>query len=209
MTAAPAIPLEPASSSRRPEVPLLAEAVRRGNRAAAQPGVISSAANSSRGGNAMSTAMRRPHSSRAGWNNNPILGKPKVTVTVARTAGSYTRPLSASMPLGRSTATTGRSASLMVWMQRAAGARGAPFAPVPSTPSRMTAAEASTLAASSKEISGSVLPCSSSGSMGEAAAFRTTTSRPHVCSVRRATTVSPPLCPPPATAAIVPVGYKA
>ena len=54
----------------------------------------------------MSTTSRSPVRSAPGVTSSPGLSVPKVTVTSAQTASPATVPVSASTPLGRSTATT-------------------------------------------------------------------------------------------------------
>src|ERR1700744_1462186 len=72
--------------------------------------------------------------------SRPGFQVPKVTVTSARTAAPSTTPVSASTPLGRSTATTvaadcpARPASV------AYGSRSPPWPPMPSIPSRIRSA---------------------------------------------------------------------
>ena len=65
--------------------------------------------------------------------NSPGLAAPNVTVTSARTAGPSTAPVSASTPLGTSTATTYDACAAIA--SSAAAARRAPRPPMPTNPS--------------------------------------------------------------------------
>ena len=65
---------------------------------------------------------------------------PNVTVRSARTASPSTAPVSASTPLGTSTATTQPSAAFALVASAAASSRSGPLAPMPTSPSTMASA---------------------------------------------------------------------
>ena len=83
------------------------------------------------------------HGRLRGGSARPVLGRWKVTVRSARTAGSDGSPLDRSMAVGVSTATTGmppaRARSMSSTADRI-GSRSGPRTPVPSSASTMTAA---------------------------------------------------------------------
>ena len=73
--------------------------------------------------------------------SRPTLMPPKVTVTSARNAIPRTRPVSGSIPLGRSTATRSASVALACPTSSAASSRSGGLAPMPTTPSTITSAD--------------------------------------------------------------------
>nr|MCF0098861.1 hypothetical protein [Streptomyces sp. MH191] len=89
----------------------------------------------SSGPSPMSTRRTDPAYSRAGSIRCAGLWVPKVTVRSARIAGPRTSPVSASTPLGRSTATTAASPSATSSASRAAFGRRPPRPPMPTMPS--------------------------------------------------------------------------
>ena len=91
----------------------------------------------------MSMSSTAPACPAPGSISSPGLIAPKVTVTSAWTAGPSTAPVSASMPLGRSTATTVAPACLARAACRARpanGSRSPPRPPMPSRPSMIRSA---------------------------------------------------------------------
>ena len=91
----------------------------------------------------MSTSSTAPACPAPGSISRPGLSVPKVTVTSARTAGPSTAPVSASMPLGRSTATTVAPACRACPARAARpanGSRSPPRPPMPSRPSTIRSA---------------------------------------------------------------------
>ena len=85
----------------------------------------------------MSINVRSPTSPAPGLTNKPGLRQPNVTVSCAQIAadGSATAPVSASTPLGRSTATTTAADAPARAASSAAGERKAPAPPMPRIPS--------------------------------------------------------------------------
>jgi hypothetical protein len=124
----------------------------------------------------MSATTILPAWNRPGATTSPTLRPWNVTVRSASTAAPSISPVEASTPEGRSTDTTGALLAFIRSIAAAASGRGAPWNPVPKSASRTTSA-----------------PAKSSVS---------TTSRPASRRIRAAILPSPPLAPPPHTAAI-------
>ena len=89
----------------------------------------------------MSTSFTRPQSASACTGLRP----PNVTVNAACTAGPVIAPVSTSMPLGMSTATTGIPASSTAANTSAASGRSGPDPEIPTTPSITRSVAAATL----------------------------------------------------------------
>ena len=89
----------------------------------------------------MSTSFTRPQSASACTGLRP----PNVTVSAACTAGPVIAPVSTSMPLGMSTATTGIAASSAPANTSAASGRSGPDPEMPTTPSMTRSVVAATL----------------------------------------------------------------
>ena len=147
----------------------------------------------------------------AGRDPQPGLGRGgRSSVALARTASPSTSPVEASTPLGTSAATTGAAASLERRDRAAAGSRGAPEKPVPSTASTIPPAPSSRSGAKAPARSpGSRRSCSaaSPGAARRAARRRARRRRGRPSrSSRAATSPSPPLLPLPHTTAIRPAG---
>ena len=112
----------------------------------------------------MSTSSTAPACPAPGSISSPGLSAPKVTVTSALTAGPSTAPVSASMPLGRSTATTVAPACRACSARAARPANGSrrpPRPPMPSRPSTIRSAPV---------MSGAIRPAGVPGVIGHPAA---------------------------------------
>jgi hypothetical protein len=160
----------------------------------------------------MSITWTSPACALPGWIHRPGLAAWNVAVATARTAGPATSPVEASTPLGTSAATTGAEAPFSASMALAAGPRGAPVAPVPSSASTSTPACSSRAASNgaggrpgSRRSCSAASPRSSAGSN----VASTSTSRPAPRSRRAATRPSPPLLPFPHTITTRPNGERA
>ncbi len=202
-------PRDPPATMTWPDVNFVPARVRRGISARID-GPMSPAAGSAGApsGMPMSMTATRPACSLPGLIHRPGLAAANVAVAVACTAAPPTSPVDASTPLGTSAAMTGASAASMAARTDAAGSRGAPVTPVPSTastiaatPSRRSGANGSLSTGSARRFA-AASPCSSSGG----GTSRTRTTRPPRCSRRAATRPSPPLLPLPQTIATGPVG---
>ena len=133
-TAAPVYCWEPAATPTTPRVYLSDLPSLPGSRRPTSAASSSSTgAGSSHSASPMSTRCTRPAQPRPAPTTSPGLSVPKVTVSAARTAAPSTAPVSASTPLGRSTATTSRSCSCPT--SSAESARSGPRPPIPTRPS--------------------------------------------------------------------------
>ena len=186
-------------------------------------GALTSGRPSRCGPSPMSTSSTTPAWPAPGSISSPGLTAPNVTVTSARTAGPSTSPVSASMPLGRSTATVTPAAPAARCASVAYGSRSPPRPPVPSIPSTIRSARPITRRASCPvsylaPVSGRV----SSGSRGGVTvttrppclrsaaappgwifwpAWIAVTAAPRPASSAPAYSASPPLSPVPASTA--------
>ena len=146
--------------------------------------------------NPMSMSSTRPHSARP-WTP---LSPPKVTVSVARTAGPSTAPVCTSIPLGTSTATTAMPACSTASNTAAAGGRSSPLPEIPTTPS-ITRSVASGRVATTRppadRNAASAPGCVRSG-LSRIAVAATPRRRSRAAAHR----ASPPLFPEPTTAQI-------
>ena len=136
---APPMSVSPPTTSRRPKSPLWAFG-RRCSRASAVPFATAMPGQSSASsGSASGASSTSPVQSTAGPVTRPSLAATKVTVSSALTGLAVRQaPVSASIPLGTSKASTGRPASLMRSTAAAIGGRSGPLAPVPSSASTTT-----------------------------------------------------------------------
>ncbi len=145
----------------------------------------------------MSISATRPQSASACTGLRP----PKVTVSVACTAGPVTAPVATSMPLGMSTATTGISAPsglIAAANTSAAAGRSGPDPEMPTTPSMtrsVVAATFSTMRPPALRNAASPLRWARSGLSSTASAAAPRRSRKVA-----AHSASPPLSPEPTTA---------
>ena len=204
-TAAPANRSLPASTPTTPRRYLSDSGPGRGSRAAMSSRCGASAAGSPGSGRRpMSTSSTVPACPAPGSMSRPGLITPNVTVTSARTAGPSTAPVSASMPLGRSTATTvapcvaprARSAAAA---RPANGSRRPPRPPMPSRPSMIRSARA--MACRRSPVTRP--PAARSAAVPPAWAFGpaviAVTAAPRRASRAPAYSASPPLSPLPAS----------
>ena len=221
--AAPVLPAEPATTSRCPELPLCASALRRGMRAAIPArradGSVRRGRSARRPARPRSTSSIRPTGADAST-TRPSLRAPIVAVTSARKTTPAARPLSASSPEGMSTAILRPPAAFIAASAAAGTSRTGPRNPVPkmaSTTASTTASPASASPSRARQVASSVQPlpsstatlpsCSSAASAAAAspwifafgAASSTRTERPASASWRAATNPSPPFEPPPQT----------
>ena len=165
-TAAPANRSLPASRPSTPRRYLSDSGPGRGSRSpmSSRCGAMAPGSSFRYGRRPISTSSTVPACPAPGSISRPGLIAPNVTVTSARTAGPSTAPVSASVPLGRSTATTvgpaGRRLSgapdLACSVRRARPAKGSrrpPRPPMPSRPSMIRSARAITPPASRRRPS--------------------------------------------------------
>ena len=103
-------------------------------------GALASGVGSRYGPRPMSTSSTTPAWPLPGSISSPGLNVPNVTVTSARTAGPSTSPVSASMPLGRSTARVVAAELAASCASVANGSRRPPLPPMPSSPSMIRSA---------------------------------------------------------------------
>src|SRR5262245_19032803 len=161
----------------------------------------------------MSTRCTTPAQLAPGSTSKPTLWAPKVTVTSARTAGPGTAPVSGSMPLGRSTASTAPEADASASTSAAGPDRSAPDAPMPTIPSRIRSAASMIRCAAAATVgaapgwsvnAGSAPPPAARNSaspVGWALAGSSRTARttaPRLANRAPANSASPPLSPAPA-----------
>ncbi len=143
-TAAPGYLADPAAMPSTPRVYLWSVARGRRYSAAASAGSSRNTAGAgSVASSPISTTLIRPAASAPARVSSPVFKAPKVTVRSARSTGSFTAPVSASMPLGRSQATTTPEATAEMSLTKvAAGSRRAPVPPIPRIPSIIRSAPA-------------------------------------------------------------------
>ena len=203
-TAAPANRSLPASTPTTPRRYLSDSRPGRGSSAAMSSRWGASAAGSPArwGPSPMSTSSTAPACPAPGSISRPGLITPNVTVTSACTAGPSTAPVSASMPLGRSTATTvaaPRRACPAAAARPAKGSRRPPRPPMPSRPSMIRSAPAMASPASAPVTRP---PAARSSAVPPAWAFGpaaiAVTAAPRRASRAPAYRASPPLSPLPA-----------
>src|SRR5262245_9115954 len=132
---APVRPDEPPITNTLPELNLVDSDVRRGI-APSTPDPIRPISGSAGApaGIPISITSTAPACALPGWIHRPGLARWNVAVATARTAGPATSPVDASTPDGTSAAITAAPAALIASMTAAAGPRGAPVVPVPSSP---------------------------------------------------------------------------
>ena len=146
MVGAPVRPEEPPITNTLPELNLVDSGVRRGI-SSSTPGRIRPISGSAGApdGIPMSITSTAPAWALPGWIHRPGFARWNVAVATARTAGPATAPVDASTPDGTSAAITGAPAALIASMTPAAGSRGAPVVPVPSSASTIACAPSSRL----------------------------------------------------------------
>ena len=202
-TAAPANRSLPASTPTTPRRYLSDSGPGRGSRAAMSSRCGAATAGSPSGRRPMSTSSTVPACPAPGSMSRPGLSAPNVTVTSARTAGPSTAPVSASMPLGRSTATTVASLSSRACSAAAArpanGSRRPPRPPMPSRPSMIRSARAMASARSPVTRPPAARRSAVPPSWAFGPAVIAVTAAPRRASRAPAYRASPPLSPLPAS----------
>ena len=205
-SAAPRRPGAPPITSTSPHSPLWLDALR-GVIAARQSAPSRRASPGCCATTPRSSNQSVPHCARPWAVNRPGLSVSRASVWVARTAVSpATAPVSASKPLGRSTARMGAARAFNCPIAAAITAFGARLRPRPSTASITSTVLGGVLMSSVMVTPANCAACKAArASAGcEPANRAIRTCRPARCKTRAATSPSPPLLPGPQTTQTVP-----